>query len=494
MTDTIDNVEIFKRSVTANDYGEYQGRGVINFVVPYYITNVQNYPLPAELPPYWVFSMGLQNYFSRDTILRSTLLNESHWATAVARAASKQATKVWKLDGTRVNRWQRLILDLSGDGYIASLKRSMIDYTCTNNGIFFEIVRASSAAGSRILGLVHLDSLRCVRTNDPETPLIFWDLRGAYHALKRHQVLMMVDNPDPSTASLGMGHCAANDVYGQIYKMAVIERYYLEKISGTGATSLDFVSGLTTEQVTGIVGTAKQEAQAKGQVYFQGHVISGILSQAPLSHINIPLRDLPDGFDREKELLIAQLTYAVRIGLDPQDLNPRLVVSGTMGTAQAQVLHEKQTGSTLASFDAEFAQLVNGLILPSTVTFYFEENDLRQAQQEAANSLTRAQARGQQVTNGEISGPQALQMAVDANDAPREFIATDITAGEDLSSEEKPVTDEQLTQAQTDQAMQELNAEPKEPPVPEQPSIKELDALLALRDEIRAAREALTNA
>jgi len=493
MTDTIDQTDIFKRSVTANDYGQYEGRGVINFVIPYYMTQTQNYPLPADLPSYWAFSLGLQNYFSRDTVLRRTILQETHWSIAVARASAKQATKVWKLDGNRIDRWQRLILDLSGDGYIPSLKRSMFDYTCTNNGMFFEIVRASTAAGSRILGLVHLDSLRCVRTNDPATPVIFWDLRGAYHAMKAHQVMMMTDQPDPATASLGMGHCAAEAVYGQIYKMAAIERYFLEKISGSGATSLDLVSGLTTEQVGSIVATARQEAQAKGQVYFQGHVIAGILSQAPLAHINIPLRDLPDGFDRVEELQIAQLAYATRLGLDPQDLNPRLVVSGTLGTAQATVLHEKQEGSTLASFDAEFAQLINDLILPSAVTFYFEENDLRQEQQQAQNSLTRAEARGQQVTNGEIDGAQALQMAVDADDAPREFIKKDITGGEELSSEEKPLTGEEQTQTQINQAASALSTEPKQPPaLSETPLTKEARDITALLERAVNIAEALT--
>lgn len=498
MTDIVDQTELFKRSVTADDFAEYKGNGVVNIIWPWYLASAYNYPLPAELPPYFVVTAGLQNYFTRDTTLRRAFMHEAHWNYAVAKAAAKQSTKTWKLKGNRVARWQQMILNLSGDGYIASQKRAIFDYTCTNNGVFLEIVRASSAAGSRVLGLVHLDSLRCVRTNDAETPAIFWDLKGQYHALQAHQVIMFCDMPDPSISSLGMGHCAADGVYGQIYKQYVIDRYYQEKISGTGATALDFITGLTTEQIGGVVATAKQEATGRGMVYFQGRVLAGILSQAKLEHVSIPLRELPDGFDREMEMHITQLAYANRLGIDPQTLNPKLVVSGTLGTAQAMVLHEKEQGGVLASYDAEFASRLNELVLPDSVTFYFEEIDLRQQEQEAKNALTRAQARGQQVTNGEINGAQALQMAVDDDDAPREFLATDLTSGEDLNSEEKPVTSEEQQQAQIDQAAQGLStptptqpAQPPQPP-PQLQAQKEADEVKALLREAIDVAKALT--
>lgn len=482
--------DLFANSVTKNDMPEYQGNGVVNFMIPWFMLSQANLALPSELPPYWSLRFGVAAYWSRDLILRSTILHESFWAGAVAKAATKAAAKSFELTGPRSGRYQDMLLDWGGDGYVPSMQKGMIDYLCCNNGEIWEIVRASNAAGSRILGLVHLDSLRCVRTGDIETPFIFWDLRGQWHELKWYQVVNLVDLPDPAAISNGIGHCAAERAYDKIYTVMAMEQYFKEKITGTGATALDIITGLASPQLQDLLLTGSAEAKAKGFQQFQGHIIGGILANVDVKHVSIPLRELPDGYNRNDELRIAQLAYANAIGCDPQDINPELTARGALGVgAQAVVLSEKAAGFGVAARDKHMVHIINKYLLPASVTFAFQERDLREEKQRADIALVREQTRASMITAGEVSAEQARQMAVDTDDMPREFISVDQTeAGAALNDEEKPVTDEAAQSMQP--AAPDLTQAPA-PPTPPISAQKEIDALLALTQEIKAAREAL---
>lgn len=462
--------DLLKASVTADDLPRYEGGGVVNFMIPWFMLSVANMALPAQLPPYWSLRFGVAAYWSRDIVLRSTILHEAFWAGAVGKASTKASAKSFDLKGPRSARYQQMLVDWGGDGYVPSQQRGVMDYLTTNNGEHWEIVRVSNAAGSRIVGLVHLDSLRTIRTGDPVTPILFQDLKGRYHELKYYQVMSIVDQPDPAAASLGIGHCAAEKCYEQIYKLAVIENYIKEKVSGTGATELDFVKGVNDQQITNVLKTAKNEAVSKGQVNFQGHVIVGILAQTEMQHIAIKLRDLPDGFDRVKELEIAQLAYALSIGLDPQDLNPALVGRGALGIgAQAVILDEKQrVGGAIAARDKHMTHLLNQYILPDSVTFAFSERDMREEKQNADISAVRETTRASMVASGEITKEQALQMAVDAGDAPEAFLTVpDMTDDTALTDEDQP-TDNMAgeTEAQQEAIEEAAESEPESVTVP----------------------------
>lgn len=495
MADAITN-ELFANSVTKNDMPQYQGNGVVNFMIPWFMLSQANLALPSELPPYWSLRFGVAAYWSRDLILRSTILHESFWAGAVSKAATKAAAKSFDLTGPRSGRYQEMLLDWGGDGYVPSQQRGMIDYLCSNNGEFWEVVRVSNAAGSRIIGLVHLDSLRVIRTGDVETPCLFVDLRGIYHELKYHQVVNLVDMPDPAAASLGIGHCSAERAYEKIYTVMSMETYFKEKITGTGATSLDIITGLTSAQLQDLMLTGGAEAKARGFQQYQGHVIGGILANVDVKHVSIPLRELPDGYDREKELMIAQLAYANAIGCDPQDINPALMAHGALGVgAQAVVLAEKASGYGVAARDKHMTHIINKYLLPDSVTFAFQERDLREEKQQADIAFVREQTRASMITTGEATAEQARQMAVDSDDMPREFITVDQTEeGASLNDEEKPVTEQVAAQNAQEQAAADLTQIPTPPPVPPIPlKSKEIDELIALKESIDAARGELSS-
>jgi hypothetical protein len=480
--------DVITKSVTADDVMDYQGKGVVNFVMPYFWSTPRIFALPTDLPPYWSYQ--------RDVILRNTILYESYWAGAVGIAINKVASQSFDVKGDvprRVVDAQELLVEWGGESYVSGMSKLMADFFTTDNGAFVEIVRQSSAAGSKIIGLLHLDSLRCQRTGDPDIPILFRDLKGGLHELRDYQVMEFTDMPDPGYSWLGVGHCAAERAYDQIYKVAGMSRTLNEKITGAGAHQLAFLQGIGSKQMAEVINTAQSEAASKGLLYYLGTILTAIQGDLPVDIKTLQLRGLPENFDPKMTLDTALLAYANALGLVLTDLQP---LSGQgLGTGtQSVVLEEKAQGRTIAAFRKMFTHKVNQWIMPDKTTFAFKERDLRDEESQAKVASAREQVRASMIASGEITVQEARQLAVDSDDLPREFITVDITGGQSIDDEERSEDVEQVPTAEATTTAPGVADEVPQEAVPVTKEAQEIDALYALRDEIAKAREALANA
>lgn len=423
--------DVLKRSVTRADHPDSPRSGVYRF----------------QFPAMLEFETALPRYGTiyRDRYLRYSTLRESQWASAVhiaqTKVASLDAEITGETDGTRLKHWQELWVQVDrNQSPSAYLQKGVRDFLTTNNGQFIEIVRATQGQGSRIIGLVHLDSLRCRRTGDEDVPVIYTDLMGVEHELRDYQVIMLADDPDPGEQYFGMGHCAAERAYHTIMRLSGIEVYVTEKVTGQRPLAIYIVNGNVDEQmlIDGLA-TAKDMRQEQGYTQYMGAVIIPIVDPTATPNVAvIPLAELPDGFDPEAERKRADLVYANALGIDPQEVNPDLLASRAMGTgAQSRVIEEKEAGKGLVTWRKTFPHLLNQYVYPERVTFAFSERDLRDEQAKAELALTRAQARGQMITNGEITNVEARNLAVDADDLPREYLREDVTPQETVTDSEK---------------------------------------------------------
>lgn len=470
--------ELIKHSVTAGDAALSSGGGVVQFIFPILGAGTI-YGLPADLPVYWSYE--------RDMVLRNSIMFESMWAAAVAIACTKQATMNFEVKASSdgdvsrtIDRYQNMLLQWGGrEGYVMSQSKGVTDFLTTNNGEFHEIVRVSNASGSRVLGLVHLDSMRCMRTGNPAEPVLFRDLGGREHLMKDYQVIDLVDQPDPGLSWFGVGHCAAERAYRHIYKLAAIERYLLEKITGSGITEIEFVSGPDRKQFQDAKLAATQEQAQRGAVYYGGKLIVFSNSDIPLANVTIPVKSVPDGFDRKQELDIALLAYANSIGLVLTDLQP---LSGQgLGTgAQTIVLEEKAQGRGLSARRKALGHKLNEWVLPSTVVSFFKERDLRDEATEAVNAQARAGVLETYATIAAITPQQALQAAVEADDLPRAFIEQDETPNESLSDEDKPTVE-------SSQPVDSSEEVPATMPQPAAPSFNQAKEIIQKAHEIYMA-------
>jgi len=431
--------DVIRRSVTRQDYAAdpYSGSVGMYFVYP----TPYSGPTYAPLPAWWSTQ--------RDFVLRGTVHRESMWAAAIAKAITKTASLGWVINDTadsqlRTTRGQQLYLTaLAGmqRGWVPFLNVHLRDYLLTDNGAFVEVVRASAASGSRIIGLAHLDSARCTRTADPDVPVLYRDRLGKIHEMRWWQVLSFSDMPDPSETWNGVGLCAASRAFLTIAKLAAIEQYLYEKSSGDGATELTLLRGVSENQLISAVTTADAEQKRKGAVYYKGKILTAFLSDQELQEITIPLKSTPDGFDAKQERDNAYMIYANAIGIPVQDIQP---LSGQgLGTGtQTLILAEEAEAQGLAAWRQQWLHVQNEVVLPASTTFsWADKNDTRDQKAKAEVAKLRADTRASQIMSGEITVEQAQQLGVDAGDLPREFIAQDETPGGSLGDEEKPLTE-----------------------------------------------------
>lgn len=429
------NADVVRRSVTRNDFNKNPQdgySGILQLIIPYFSG-------APDLPPYWSPA--------RDRVLKTSPMRESMWASAIGIATSKVASADWRLDGSKVKYWQDLLLSADNNQSFVSFQEKQIrDYLLTDNGSFFELVHVSNARGSRLIGIQHLASWRCLRTGDLNEPVIYKDRQGDWHEMKDYQVVSLADEVDGDDLFFGTGHCAASRAWNAIAKLSALELYIYEKVSGKRPSRIYLVNAnLNEKQLQSATDATGERGAARGYVMEQDAIIIPVLDpSANASVAHIDLKGLPENYDPEKERIHAMLTYANSIGIDPVELDPNLAARGrALGSgSQAQVLDDKQAGKGLISYFTKVQYLYNEYILPDRVAFFFGDNDIVDMARRAGILKARSDSVRVLVGNGSeppiVTPEQGKQMLVDSGDIPPEFLAADLTDEETLRDDEKP--------------------------------------------------------
>ena len=424
--------EMRRKSVTANEYEVATKNGTTNWFMQAIDTRT-TFQLPPDLPPFWSQR--------RDDYLAATVFHEDMWQGAVGVATTKMAALGWEVKseiGLRARKGHDLLMaSEGGSGWVNFISKHIQAFLLTGNGAFVEIVRASRSNGSRVLGLMHLDPHRCVRTGDPHIPVLYRDRKGSIHELREHQVFMISDMPDHRELHFGVGHCAAERAYSTIYKLSAIEQFIREKVAGRKPLAIHFLSGVLKSHVEDILQSAQGEAARRGVQSYMGAAIATIAGDQPPTLVTVPLAEIPIGFVPQEERQNGYLIYARALGLDVQDLQP--LSSGAMGTAtQSRVLDEKAKGlGATVAWRQAFTHMLNEFVFGEYVNFYFIEKDYRD--QRAAQEVTSARANyiASIIQAGIITPQQGLQLLVDAKDLPRDFMPKDMTITEVYGDNER---------------------------------------------------------
>lgn len=436
-----------KRSVTAGDYvtaGSPTDAGIWLFQ----ILDENSYRSPApELPGRAAYTWGA------DSILSATLDLEDMWASAVNQAVTKLAVKGFTISDTddsdrRTNQAQRLVVNLDGPAcYREGLSKLAHDFLTCRNGCFLEVVRQGKAG--RPIALYHLDAQRCRRTGSLDYPVVYFDRMGAWHALKAADVIFFADMPSARTILLGTGRPAAERAFKTIAKLAAVETYFREKITGARALKLVFISGVGKKKLEQVRETSDAEMERKGWTTYKGAVVVPSDGDNQISVAEVDLAGVPDGFNVQDERRDAYLRYANALGIPVQDIQP---LSGQgLGTGtQTLILDEAAEGRGLVYFTKSLEDKLNWLLMPKATTFTFNTNDLRDQKQRAELQKTQADTimvlKGNAQNPGIITSDQALNMAADQGIVPKEFLPKDMTPGAvvtDSGEGSKPVEGEE---------------------------------------------------
>ena len=492
-------------SAIGGDTLDYPSSGaLLQLIMPY----LMNPPSYTDLPPYWSPR--------RDYVLSASIEKESMWAAAVAKTATKFAAHGYTIsdsqDSTRrVSASQELLKRADGgQGWTIFAQKIIQDLLLTDNGVFIRVrrqnervekirVKAETIAGgepgtfdeasvtiapsgAKVVGLYHLDSLRCTRTGNLAYPVRYMAVDGTWQILRWDQVLMYADQPSPRAQLFGVGKCAASRAYKTVAKLAAMEQLVYENLTGGGANKLAFVQGITDRTLQDIIVSGQNENQAKGLLYYLGTIMWAIPGDSPIEIKELRLKELLTSFVPKEERDNAYVIYSNALGIPVQDIQP---LSGQgLGTGtQTVILQEAAQGAgALPTFLKWWEQTVSDRVLPATTELQFtDENDMRDQKLRAEVSKLRADTRKVQIDSGEISPAIARQLAVDSEDLPRELIADDATAGGAISDDEKALPE---TQTPVNPALLALlQSEPTQPPKPSMAMKASDDDSAALLDE-----------
>jgi hypothetical protein len=385
---------------------------------------------------------------SRDLILRQSVHLDGMWASAVNMAITKHVALGYNVAdsedaGRRLSAAQALLKSYDTHAMAQGLR----DYLTTNAGQFIGLERASGSRGGRITRLLHLDSLRCYPTNNPDYPVLYQTPIGGYRLLPDSDVIHLVDMASREAYRQGVipvGLCAADRAWDTILKLTAMETYFREKVSGTRNLAIHIVRGLSYQQLNDALASTAEEQDRRGFVVYRGSTIIPVMSDTEVQLTTIPLAEIPDGFEVDTERRDAYLRIANAIGLPVQDLQP---LSGQgLGTGtQTLILSEDAEGRGLASWRQSFAEQINDRALPPQVTFtWTNTNDVRDQKMKAEADKLAADALAVMVTAGAITPAQMANALADAEIIPRAFLQADATPGGTLSEDEKPLTDAPL--------------------------------------------------
>jgi hypothetical protein len=461
MTDTLDIEQARRRSVTQGDVEEARSGSMPLTIL------MGPLGLLSEIPGLQAHGqLGLPSPGSkaRDVLLSLAPTFEPSWAGAQFKAISKQAALGFRLEDAtdserRIKFGQKLLIGYDGS-YVAGVQRGLQDFLNTNTGMVVEIARVSNARGSRVAGLFHLDALRCFRTADPARPILYQNWRGEYHLLDEENIIAISDLPSPRVEMRGMGQCAADRAWATIIKLAGVEIYFREKITGARNLAIHIIRGLSWDKLNSALSTSEEAHAERGFILYKGSTIIPYQQDNELQLITIPLAEVPDGFSVEEERKDARKVYAWNIGLNPDELVER--PAGLNSGLSAQVADESAEGQGLAAWRKAWELAITHKVLPGSTTFYLATNDMRDKKLKADWQKSAIDAAGALVERQILSGPQALNWLVDQGVLEKALLPQDVTpAGVVTDNEKVPTGGDAPVQAQA------LLAQ-AQPPVPQE--------------------------
>lgn len=367
----------------------------------------------------------------RDRQLRDFITQEPWFNSALGTVCAQHAAFDWKLDGPDklVTAIQEMLLNSNrGAGWEDFITKLTIDLLTQDLGAYIELIRAKDDPASPVINIATLDAIRCWPTGHPQIPVIYQDRKGRLHRLAWYQVINVQELPSPvehwwAGSLYRLQYCALTRGLRAAQVMKNIAIYNDEKTSGRFQKAVHIVRGVTPQQVRDALTEQTVQADQQGLLrYIQPLMVGAVDPKAEVGHDTIELASMPDAFNFDETMKWYLAILALAFLRDYQEFAP--LPGGGLGTAsQSQVLHMKSRGKGPALFQKIVQHNVNFAgIIPKSVTFQWNEQDVSAEQEEAALKQTRAGTiKILAVDSGVIDMEAARQLMIDDGDLPQEI-------------------------------------------------------------------------
>lgn len=362
------------------------------------------------------------NPVRRDQDLRKFWPTESNLAGALVNVCFRNAVFDWDIKGEseKVNQavTDMMIGAIAGDmiGWVPFVQKLSQDLYSQDNGAFVEVIRDPGVdANSKfkgpmapVIGIAHIDAGACVRTGNVETPVIYTDLNGKQHKLQWFEVIPFSDFPSPIQKMNGVGVCAVSRALRIAQIMRSIAIFKDENVSGRNVKNIEIIGGVSTSQLDDAVKRTMERADNANQLRYIDHAILASLDpEKPVSHVQVALASLPEGFDFDTEMQWFIATLALDFGTDYQEFAP-LPGGGLGGGAQSNMLNRKTSGKGPRNWmDSISLAFKNYGVLPRGTTMVF--NDKNQEEETEKQAIrTAAAEEAAIIVNSKIFPPEVM--------------------------------------------------------------------------------------
>jgi hypothetical protein len=337
------------------------------------------------------------------------------------------------------------------------------------------------------IGICHLDAARCIRTGDPDTPVIYKDIYGGQHEMTAWQVISISDMPSPIEEMHGVGFCLVSRLLRHAQTIRDYAIYRSEKISGRFARAVH-ITNVDAKLITDAINEANAYSDERGLVRYSQPIITNTLNPDGRPYnVTIPLAELPENWSEDEAMRWYIALVAIAAGEHYSFFAP--MPGRRLGSAREVEVQERQARgkSSRLFMEAITAKLQNSGLFPPGVVFTFKEKDEEEKAAKEEGAFKRAQTRRERIDSGEITPQVARQIASDDGDLKSEYLELmgehDITPGEEVAGDDaavarpsseplegQPAPAEPPSEAVTQDTEQKQENEPPEPwgdkPVP----------------------------
>ena len=387
------------------------------------------------IPPWWSKrrDVELRKFWKRVDYLSGAIYTlESRMTTIPFRVVPKDNSI--EAHVRQAAKFEENLNDASefGKGWNAFFGKWIEDILTQDNGCFAEIIGPGDPDGPLMgapFSIANLDSSRCIRTSNPEFPVIYQDKEGGKFKLHHTRVAFASLMTSPIEEMHGVGFSSVSRCINTAQHLLDILIYKQEKLgSRPHRNILVATGGLDPEIVQSAFELAGEVMDNQRLSRYSKSIVIGSTSAVDAGLDVIDLSTLPDGFDEQTSVTLGMATIALAFGVDARELFPAQGVGATK--ADALVQHLKSRGKGIGQLLEISEREIEQKFLPPYLQMIFDFQDDAQDKQVAEIKRIRSERHTIDLTNETVDERTAReQMLADGDLTQAQFEELELRNG-----------------------------------------------------------------
>lgn len=382
-------------------------------------------------PPWWSRA--------RDRYLMSMWMNSDHLSTAVYNSIAKISQIPFRVisrdqsdpemnEKARKLEYRLRTASEFGKGWEVAYKKYILDLITKDNGGFLEVMGAGPKTGpiiGGVVGLRHLDSMRCTRTANPEFPVIYESENGGRYKMHYSRVIYASQMPSSRSEMNEVGFCAVSRAVEVAKTLMDMTVYNQERLGGRPHNQILIGRQITAAQLRDVLRAVDAELDSRGfRRYAKTVVVGGKSQDIDIKKVDLT-HDAP--FDQLNATNLGMYLISSAFGMDVAELWPTNMASGSKEEANLKRRSRGRLPSQITSHTKEQFDLK---VLPPSMEMVFDFRDDSEDQQRALVKDIRARNRERELGTGSINIRTArLKMLKDGDVTQQEFNDMEIRDG-----------------------------------------------------------------